>query len=182
MHKLLRQCRLFYLLYLSQPASDRAVYRAVRREGAKKILEIGLGTGTRSLRIIEVASRGDSTTEYIGIDLYEAGPPSANRISLKAAHAMLKRTRARARLIPGDAYSALARSANEIGPCDLIVIAADQQGEPLDRAWFYLPRLLREKTQVFVERPANDERPGGFELLSHAEVRRRAAPCSRRAA
>ena len=182
MRKLLRQCRLFYLLYLSQPAGDRAIYRAVRRGGAKKVLEIGIGTGKRSLRIIELASRDGGPAEFIGIDLYEAHPAGASRISLKSAYAMLKRTRARARLVPGDAFSALARTANEIGPCDLIVISRDQFGEPLDRAWFYLPRLLRANTCVYIERAADGERPGRFELLSHDEIQRRAAPPSRRAA
>lgn len=182
MRKLLRHCRLFYLLYLSQPAGDRAIYRAVRRTGAKKVLEIGIGTGKRSMRIVEVASRDGQSAEFIGIDLYEARPEGASRISLKSAHAMLKQTRARARLVPGDAFSALARTANEIGPCDIIVISSDQLGEPLDRAWFYLPRLLREQTRVFIERAADGERPAGFELMSHAEIHRRAAPLSRRAA
>lgn len=182
MRKLLRQCRLFYLLYLSQPAGDRAIYRALRRGAGQKVLEIGVGTGRRSLRIIELASRDGLPAEFIGIDLYEARPDGTSRISLKSAHSMFKQTRARARLVPGDAFSALARTANEIGPCDLIVISSDQLGEPLDRAWFYLPRLLRENTRVFVERPADGARPGCFELISHAEIRRRAAPLSRRAA
>ena len=35
--------RLLYLLYLSKPASDRVVYRAIRRQKPCKIVEIGMG-------------------------------------------------------------------------------------------------------------------------------------------
>jgi hypothetical protein len=182
MRKLLSRFRLFYLLYLSQPVADRTIYRAVRRGGVKKVLEIGIGTGKRSLRIIEIASGSGSPVEFIGIDLYEARPAGSAQISLRAAHAAIKQTKARARLIPGDIYSALARTANEIGPCDLIVIAGDQQGEPLNRAWFYLPRLLRATTRVYLEQLADSGRPASFELVPHAEIQRRAAAVYRRAA
>ena len=41
----LSRLRQFYLLHFSKPASDRLVYREIRRKKARKIVEFGLGTG-----------------------------------------------------------------------------------------------------------------------------------------
>jgi hypothetical protein len=199
MGKLLTLSRFFYLAYFSQPARDRTLYRAIRRGAANHILELGMGGGVRAGRLIEMARRTGlaDTIHYTGIDLFELSPPGKERLSLKAAHCQLKTTRARVRLVPGDAYTALASAANHIGQCDLIVISGSgnlcQVGEgrqgaacldtdPLARAWFYVPRLLHPATQVFVERAGEGKDPPRFELLAHDEIRRRAQSATRRRA
>lgn len=174
MGKLFNACRLIYLAYFSKPAGDRLIYRAIRRGKVKSVLELGLGCGLRTGRMFETVRRSQGSTGlcYTGIDLFELSPAADRaRLSLKAAHCKLKPSGARVRLVPGDPFTALARAANEIGACDLIVIAADQAGESLNRAWFYIPRLLHPTTQVFVERPGDGSMPN-FESLSHDEVRR----------
>lgn len=182
MRKLLDRLRLAHLCHFSKPAGDRMVYRAIRRAGARRILELGVSHGLRARRMIEVAAHGAAGAVcYAGVDLFELRPDvSGGRCSLKEAHALLKPTGARVRLIPGDPYTALARTANEIGPCDLIVIASDQAGESLERAWFYLPRLLHAATTVLQQRAATDETAAGFELLAHHAICRRAAQCGAR--
>lgn len=182
MRRLLDAIRLAHLAYFSKPAGDRIVYRAIRRTRARKILELGLREGRRARRIIEAATRGAAeSVSYTGIDLFELRPPAENDgLSLKEAHSLLKPTRARVRLIPGDPFAALARMANEIGPCDLIVIASDQPAESLERAWFYVPRLLHATTNVFIERPGSEQAATRCELLAHDEIRRRAALCGHR--
>ena len=47
-----------YLAYLSRPVGDRAIYRTIRRRNVRKILEIGIGTAGRALRMIDLARRG----------------------------------------------------------------------------------------------------------------------------
>jgi hypothetical protein len=183
MKKLLTFCRLAYLTHFSRPASDRVVYRTIRRIAASRILEIGMQQGLRSSRMIEVArkQRTDGVVHYTGIDLFELSS-SVPQLSLKAAHCRLQPTGARIRLVPGDPFSALASAANHIGPCDLIVIAASQDFESLGRAWFYVPRLLHASTQVYVERPGDGDHLPRFELLGHDEIRRRAQTSPRRTA
>lgn len=175
---LVRQCRRFYLDYCSQPASDRVLYRAMRKRPVQKILELGIGAGQRTLRMLEIAVAGqpDSHVFYAGIDLFEArceadGPG----LSLKLAHQRLRGSGARVRLVPGDPFSALARTANEIGAVDLIVISADQDRQSLARAWFYFPRMLHAATRVFLEEGETSEGAAQLSELSRAQIDERVA-------
>ena len=70
---------------------------------------------------------------------------------LKVAHKRLKATGANVRVIPGDPLSALARTANGLQGTDLLVIAADQDTQSLTNAWFYVPRMLHDKSLVLIE-------------------------------
>jgi hypothetical protein len=166
MGKLLNACRFIYLAHLSQPAGERPIYRAIRRNRARSVLEIGMGAGLRACRMIEVMRRSAAgeSIHYAGIDLFRP------KLSLKSAHCKLKPTGAKVRLVPGDPFTGLARSANEIGACDVIVVAGGHDHDALSRAWFYVPRLLHAGTHVFVEQVAAET--SVFELLSHDEVRR----------
>jgi hypothetical protein len=143
-----------YFSYCSNPEKDRPLYRAIRRTGAKKLLELGVGDCLRASRLIAAAANFGNAHEvrYVGVDLFEARPANvAPGVSLKEAYRRLKATRATVQLLPGNPFTALARSANALGPMDLIVIAADQDADSLERAWFYVPRLLGTSTRVFQE-------------------------------
>jgi hypothetical protein len=173
---LINYCRLFYLAHLSQPLGERPVYRAIRRSRVRSILEIGMGAGLRTSRMIETMRRvSGNGLHYTGIDLFELSPASDGpKLSLKEAHCKLKPTGARIRLVPGDPYTALARTANDIGPCDLIIVAAGHDAESLNRAWFYVPRLLHSATLVLVEQPDDRTNQPTFQQLLHDDIRRRA--------
>jgi hypothetical protein len=148
-------------------------------------LELGIGDGARTLRMLQLAMQGQppSAISYTGVDLFEARTEADGPgLSLKAAHQRLKATGARVRLAPGDPYSALARIANELGAVDLILVSADQAGASLDRAWFYVPRLLHAETQVFVEESTSDEQKGRLSPLTPFEVNQRAAKAAPRRA
>lgn len=169
--------RSLYLRYFSQPKSDRALYKLLKKQPVRKFLELGIGVGERTLRVLEHCPGSDETS-YTGIDMFEArqngdGPG----LTLKEAHKLLSATGAKVRLVPGDPMSALSRSANAIGKQDLIVISADQDRESLAKAWFYVPRLLSETTQVFLE-----ERHEGVTTLRtvlHDEIATLATPPSK---
>ncbi len=152
--------KLAQLSYFSAPASDRPIYRAIRRHEVRTILEIGIGRCQRAERMIEVAKLVSPMKKihYAGIDPFDArvladGPG----VSLKLGHRLLRPTGARIHLIPGDPLTALARTANELGKIDLVVISACLNQRDLDGAWFYLPRLLHAATQAFLEKTL----PGG---------------------
>lgn len=145
-----------YLAYLSRPAGDRAVYRLLRKLQPRRIVEVGLGLGVRTQRLIAVAQRylpAGETLRYTGVDLFEdsGGRPS---MTLKGAYRTLRATGAKIRLEPGDPGWALARAANSLADTDLLLISAGHDAASLERAWFYVPRMLHAKSTVLLEVPA----------------------------
>jgi hypothetical protein len=119
---------------------------------------------------------------YTGIDLFEArSAADGPGISLKAAHQLLQPTGARIQLVPGTPQEGLARVANELGKVDLVVLSAQPDVQHLAHAWFYIPRLLDERSQVFLE----TIQPGGLaslRLVDPTEIHLLAGAMRRRAA
>jgi hypothetical protein len=138
--------------YLSRPAHERVLYRAIRKHKIGRIVELGVGTGVRAQRLIAMAQRhhGDEV-RYAGVDLFEARDASQPGLTLKRAHVLLRGTGAKVQAVPGDPYSALARVANGLTETQLLIVAADQDAAALERAWFYVPRMLTADALVFVE-------------------------------
>lgn len=188
---MMRALRTFYLCYLSQPKGLRPLYRTLLKRAKpsrknaggpiRKITELGVGTSERTLRMLELCPATDETV-YAGIDLFEArqngdGPG----LKLKEAHQRLATTGAKIKLIPGDPFSALMRSANSLTGQDLIIIAADQDRASLAKAWFYVPRMLNEHTVVLEETLIDGK--ATLAVVPHDEISRRAAAApGRRAA
>jgi len=159
--------------YLSKPASDRPLYRAIRSLRPKSIVELGVGIGIRSKRLIQVAQRyaGNDKVRYTGIDLFEGRSANQPGLTLKRAHTTLKSLGAKVQLVPGDPFSALARAANALVGTDLVVIGADQDSDSLKRAWFYVPRMLTDNSRVFLEEYQEDEGARTFQELDLAAIK-----------
>lgn len=77
-----------YLALLSQPASDRPIYRELRQHPVQRIVELGIGSGVRAQRMIELLAslQPDKPLSYTGIDLFEARSTGHAGMSLKTAH------------------------------------------------------------------------------------------------
>src|SRR6187455_2615661 len=76
-----------WLLYFSQPAPDRFLYKAVKGKSIRSVVEIGIGSGLRTQRMLEVLAwrRHERPLRYTGIDLFEARPHDQPGLSLKRA-------------------------------------------------------------------------------------------------
>lgn len=159
-----------YLAYLSQPASDRPIYKWLNQHPVSKIVELGVGDAVRTRRVLELAaaSQPGVPIQYTGIDLFEGRSAGQGQLTLKAAYRLLRALPVRARLVPGDPYTALARVANELTGTDLLIIAGDQDTEHLKRAWSFVPRMLHSTSQVFLERTTKKQPQ--FEPLSQREL------------
>lgn len=156
---ILSRLRLLYLGYLSKPASDRLVYRAIRRNRPRKIVELDIADATRAQRMIEVAQRASGQeVHYVGMDLFEGREVSQDGpgLSLKAAHRLLCGTGAKVQLLPGSPPESLARMANALGQVDLLIIPRRFDGPDFRRMWFFVPRMLHQRSLVFVEAAASD--------------------------
>ncbi len=161
-----------YLAYFAKPVGDRLLYRTIRSRQPRKILQLGVGTAQRALQMISVALRHHPADElrFAGIDLFEGRSASMPAgLSLKQAHCLLKATGVRVHLVPGDANSALSRTANSLRDNDLMLIGADQDVASLEQAWFYVPRMLHAGSLVLREVPSAE---GGtsWQPLSLADI------------
>jgi len=177
------QLRLFYLCHFSKPSADRSIYREIHRHSVKKIVELGVGNGHRALRMIEVARRRALTPtdiHYVGMDLFEARSESnVAGTSLKEVHQLLRGTGARVQLVPGNPSDALMRLANSLGKVDLLILPAELDSPSFSRLWFFVPRLLHERSRVFVQQTLDDIRTG-LVIKPPAEIDRLAAGGVRR--
>ena len=175
--------RYFYLARLSRPAADRPIYRLIRRQRMRRIVELGVGAGERSLRMIEMAADRSSSESVVftGVDLFELRTPQDGPgLPLKQVHRKLAATGAKIRLLPGDPHAALSRAVNMLGTADLIVIAADQQRAAVERSWYFVERLLHPASQVLLEEPASEKIRAQFRTVPHDEIRRLAAATTQR--
>jgi hypothetical protein len=145
---------MFYLSYLSNPSSDRLIYRTIVHKRPRRILELGIAEGRRALSIIDAAARFNQRTDiqYIGLDRFEDRTETDGPgVALITAHRMLKRSGARIKLVPGDPLRSLAHAANGLGQSDLLIISPQTDSERLNRIWYYVPRLLHQQSLVLLE-------------------------------
>jgi hypothetical protein len=175
-----RRLKYLHLAYFSRPKQDRPIYRIIRRCHVRNIVEMGIGDGSRAQRMVRLARSwsGNQPVRYTAIDPFElrSGDDSPAR-SLKAAYRTLKATGARVQVVPGDPLAALARVANALTNTDLLLISADQDDASLQSAWFYVPRMLHERSHVLFEEI--DERGCRWRVLSRQQVQKLAQPQQR---
>jgi hypothetical protein len=176
--------RYVHLAYFSKPKANRVVYRAIRRSQPKSIVEIGIGLAQRSLNAVTLATKQypDERISYTAIDLFETSPGGRAALGLKKAHQLLSATGAKIQLVPGDPFSALARMANSLMGTDLLIVSADQLGQSLDRAWFYVPRMLHDNSIVLLEETTSDGTTSFRQLAKNEIVTKYVGDMKRRAA
>jgi hypothetical protein len=164
-----------YWSRLAKPVADRDVYRWVRKQRPRHIVELGVGTAIRTRRLFEILLQDVPAAEvrYAGIDLFEARPAHAPGLPLKQMHTLLKPIGIKVQLIPGDPFTALSRAANGLTKTDLLIISADQDAESLARAWIYVPRMLLPESRVLLETGTNGQTT--FLPLTLSEVEQRAS-------
>lgn len=182
---IINRLRSLHLLYLSKPAADRPIYRAIRNRNTHKIVELGIGSGQRAMRMIGVAKQTvpESEIHYVGMDLFEGRPAASEpSLSLKVAHQLLRGTGVRVQLVPGNPADSLIRLANSLGKVDVLIVPAELDSPASARVWFFVPRMLHERSLVFVETVRADGQKTFIIKPRHAIDQLAAAGYSRRAA
>jgi hypothetical protein len=170
--------RYLYLAHFAKPREDRILYRTIRRARPGRIVELGINTAERSLRMIQLAARyrADEGIRYTGIDWFESRDPSqAAGLTLKEAHRKLSRLPAQVKLVPGEPASALSRVANILGEVDLLLLSSEIDAESLSAAWFYFPRLLHSETIVLRQCLLDGEGGYQWQKLELLEIQRLAS-------
>ncbi len=125
----------------------------VKRGSMCRIVEIGMSDLSRAISMIEIAQRyaADKKVWYTGIDWFEARDSRLPALSLKETYRILRATGANIRLVPGAVAASLATAANAHQNTDLILIGPDVSECDLHGAWFYVPRMLNDKSMILSE-------------------------------
>ena len=173
-----------HLAYLAKPKNDRQLYRLVKRQQICRLVEVGVGSLTRTLSLIEVAQRFaiDQKVHYTGLDWFDERSTNLADLRLKHAHQRLGPTAAAVRLVPGPPAASIAAIANAHQNTDLLLISYLVEEQDLETAWFYVPRMLHADSIVLRE----SRSPDGLSIfapLPLSEIAERAGrPTKRRAA
>lgn len=170
-----------WMTRFSRPSGERPIWRQVLGSPPRRVLEVGIGTLGRTERLLRLlGSIGHADpVQYVGVDRFESRTPADGEgVSLKEAHRRLTPL-AKVQLVPGGADSALARVANHVGVFDLVLVSADEDARHLERAWFFIQRVVRPDSAILVE-PSRGGSWHGLDAASLREladraVRRRAA-------
>ena len=159
-----------WLAHFSKPKGERILFRLIKQHPVRSIVEIGVADLARAERLIAFAGNfvPNGELRYTAIDLFEGRDNPSTGVSLKEAHARLKQYDAKIKVIPGDPFSALARTANSLAGTDLVLIAEDVDADSMQRAWMYLPRTLHETSRVLVA--MNTEDGPVYRQLHHEEI------------
>jgi hypothetical protein len=143
----------------------------VKRDKICRIVEIGISDLARAVALIETAQRfaGDQKVWYTGIDAFEARHSGQAPLSLKETYRILRATDANVRLVPGAPAPSLAAAANAHQNTGLILIGPDVSEADLNGAWFYVPRMLNEKSTILTERRSAEGEPV-FTALTRSQI------------
>jgi hypothetical protein len=166
-----------YLLYFSQPAIDRPLLRTIRKRTIRSVVELGIGSLSRTQRILEIAGwRPESEPiRYTGIDLFDARESDRPQLALKQAFAELQPSGVRVQLVPGSPGAALKRVANSLTHTDLLLIDASHDADSLAIAWTWIPRMLAPQSLVYWQRPDGKDGQLRWQPLSIVEIQQFAA-------
>ncbi len=161
--------------YFSTTAADRPLFQAVANKAIRSIVEVGIADVARTRKIWEALAfrRENLPLRYTGIDQFESRPKGRPALSLKQAYSDLRKDGVQVKLVPGDAASALHRTANALTGTDLLILSATIDAAELTRAWTWMPRMLHAGTIVFQEvRDASGV--SSWQRLSIVEIQQRA--------
>ena len=160
------------LCFFGKPKCDRAIYRLIKKNRVRSIVEFGLGNTQRTINMIRIAQKycGSGQVRFTGIDLFEASPSAATPLELKRVHQQLAQLEAKIQLVPGALDQAIPRIANSHMRTDLIVISGDYINTEINACWSYFPRMLCA-TSVMMLQPQSDLM-APFQRLTRMEVER----------
>ena len=164
------------LALFSKEAGDRFLYRLVKGQRTRRIVELGIESIERTTNVVQLAVEQAKQTSvlYSGFDAFDERPQEEEPLSLLVAHRRLSACGAKVRLTPGGAIQALPSMANSLADTDLVIISAAVTDADLAPVWFYLPRMCHPGTRVIRQQTERKE-DGGWATVALEEVRQRAS-------
>jgi predicted O-methyltransferase YrrM len=154
---------------LGRPHNDRYpnLFRIIRGNDVKRIMEIGTWNGGHALKMIETAQRKypGGQVEYYGFDLFDSmdDKKSEEEFSKRAptmdsVNEKLKSTGAKVKLIRGDTRKTLPANVKKLPKMDFIFIDGGHSIKTIENDWSFSEKLMHDRTTVvFDDYFRNDE-------------------------
>ncbi|MBM3281257.1 MAG: class I SAM-dependent methyltransferase [Candidatus Harrisonbacteria bacterium] len=150
--------KIHYFFY--GPKRYRNIYRILQKTRPKRIMEIGVWTGERSIRMIETLKKyyAADAIDYYGFDLFEdlsdeqlvsevsKKPPTKAQIQEK-----LEKTGANIHLFKGNTLETLPRETQSLPKMDFVFLDGGHSLETIENDWKYVKELMHEKTVVIFD-------------------------------
>jgi hypothetical protein len=131
-----------YWRHFAGPSTDRELHRLLLTKQFSSVLELGIGSGARTQRVLKLLKMHDANSpiRYTVVDAFES---VENHLSLKQAHKMFAEAGVKSSLVPGDLVSALARVGSTLGPHDLVIAEGllDPTNPQQSVLWPWLKRI-----------------------------------------
>lgn len=156
----------------SKPVADRGVYRLIKRNKVRSIVEIGLEDGQRCQRMIQLAQKfgAGSSVKYTGVDLFDGRGEDKRPLKLIEVHKRLSALGVKPQLVPGDLAYAIRKISNSHTRTDLVILSAGFDTVAMDAHWSFIPRMLHAGSSFLIQnKPA-----GSFQHLSRLAIEKRA--------
>lgn len=140
------------------PKRYHHLYDSIREIKAARILEIGVWTGNRALKMIETAKEYNSNVEYFGFDLFHdldeekyreelsKRPPTKEEVALR-----LSQSGAKVSLYKGDTCQTLPEIAPRLKAVDFAFIDGGHSIKTIENDWNYVSGLMKENTIVIFD-------------------------------
>lgn len=162
----------------SKPTPERQLLRLAKQHAIRRVVEVGvesIESTTQLLGELVKQAKGE-TVKYTALDLFDARPDGAPKMSLVGAYRGFVATGAKVRLTPGALAGSLASEANSLADTDLLLLSREASDEALAHAWYYVPRMCHPGTLVLRRVDGEDaDSPGEWRTIPLDEVAARAS-------
>ena len=167
--------QVFYLTRFSKPAGHRRLLRHIQSDHPRKILEVGIQHGDRTVSILNMVLHfcGDkSDVHYCAIDPFEARTAEdGHGLSLRKAHRLISSFEIKSRLIPLSPEIAVKQLYLDrlIEKVDLAVISTPNL-DWLKNSCTALTEIIHESAGIFIGIPASAPSQVEFEKVGLSEL------------
>ena len=167
--------QVFYLTHFSKPVGRRGILRHIQSDHPRKILEVGIQHGDRTVDILNMVLHfcGDkSDVHYCAIDPFEARTAEDGfGLSLRKAHRLISSFEIKSRLIPQAPEIAVKQLYLDrlIEKVDLAVISTPNLNW-LKGSCTALAEIIHESAGIFIGIPAPTPSQVVFEKIGLSEL------------
>ena len=162
---------LYGKVFTKKTYRSKALFKIIKNNKCKNIMEIGTYNGDNALRMIEKASKNvpENQIQYYGFDLFELSDdetmleefsPSCKPPLLETVREKLGKTKAKIHLYKGYTKDVLPRVINELPKMDIVKIDGGHSVETIENDWKYVQEVMNDKTFVIFDDYWNREDAG----------------------